>query len=262
MAGRRIAALALAAGLLAGCLYLTASAAPPPALPAAAPEAAATPETAAPQPSPLPAAHQLDFAPLALQLQTPELPNGCEATSLSMLLAAAGFPADKVLLAQDYIPRQDFTYSEDGHTRYGPDPSEAYAGRPDQEHGGWYCYEPPLLAGGNAWLEACGAGVELVSLTGLEEARLGQYAEAGIPLVVWITRDFARPEFTRRFSWERPGGAAYFPCDNLHCVVLAGVRQGSYLLADPLQGWYLVNPHVFWNSFDAMGRRAVAAARK
>lgn len=37
-----------------------------------------------------------DNVALTLQLQDPQLPNGCEVTSLAMLLGWAGYPVDKV----------------------------------------------------------------------------------------------------------------------------------------------------------------------
>lgn len=48
---------------------------------------------------PVPAGHTLE----EVTLQNPELPNGCEVTSLSMLLAAFGLPIDKVELYERYM---------------------------------------------------------------------------------------------------------------------------------------------------------------
>ena len=45
--------------------------------------------------------------PVPLILQNPELPNGCEITSLCMLLRYLGFDADKCLLADNYLPRTE-----------------------------------------------------------------------------------------------------------------------------------------------------------
>lgn len=59
-------------------------------------------------------------------MQNPELPNGCEVTSLSMVLTAAGYPVDKVELYEEFLPAEEFTYS--GDYRYGPSPEEAYVG--------------------------------------------------------------------------------------------------------------------------------------
>lgn len=56
-------------------------------------------------------AQELKFAPVELILQNPELPNGCEVTSLAMLLTSAGFPVDHVKLYQQYLPTKEFTYS-------------------------------------------------------------------------------------------------------------------------------------------------------
>ena len=51
-------------------------------------------------------AQELKFAPVELILQNPELPNGCEVTSLAMLLTSAGFPVDHICpLRNSLIPR-------------------------------------------------------------------------------------------------------------------------------------------------------------
>ena len=49
----------------------------------------------------------------------------------------------------------------------------------------------------------------------------------------------------------------HIPYNNLHCVVLAGEEGEQYRIADPMNGWQLVDKDVFWSSFDAMGLRAV-----
>lgn len=86
------------------------------------------------------------FSDIQLQLQNPELPNGCEVTSLAMLLTAAGYPVDKLEL-YEYLPREEFSYS--GSARLGPNPQEAFAGDPASASGGWYCLEGPVVETGN-----------------------------------------------------------------------------------------------------------------
>mgnify|MGYP005780829123 FL=1 len=196
-----------------------------------------------------------EFSPVELLLQNPELPNGCEVTSLAMLLTSAGFPADKVELYEECLPTRDFTYS--GNQRFGPSPEEAYAGDASSSTGGWYCLEGPIIEAGNAWIEEHGGGGRMLSLTGISQSQLDRYAQDGTPVAVWVTIDYEPPVYADSFSWILPNGELYIPYDNLHCVVLAGEENGQYRIADPINGWQLVDKDAFWNSFDAMGRRAV-----
>ena len=185
---------------------------------------------------------------LSLIYQYPELPNGCEVTSLAMLLKWAGYPIDKIELAENYLPKEDFAHTDS--ERLGPDPSQTYAG-------GWYCFEGPAIYAGNAWLMEQGSSFQAVSLTGLTQKALEDYLDLGIPLAVWVTLNYAPPK-SSSFRWTLPDGTRYTPYSNLHCVVLAGWNGDDYQIADPINGWQKVSPALFWNSFDAIGCRAVA----
>lgn len=187
--------------------------------------------------------------------QNPELPNGCEVTSLAMALCAAGYPVNHVELYQECLPRADFSCS--GACCYGPSPEEYYVGDAASATHGWYCFEGPLLQAGDAWIDRMGGGSRMVQLSGLSQEELDQYAQQGQPVVVWVTMEYQTPSYSSTFSWTLPSGELYVPYNNLHCVLLTGEEQNCYKIADPLYGWQEVDKDLFWNSFDAMGRRAV-----
>lgn len=192
---------------------------------------------------------------LTLIYQNPELPNGCEITSLAMLLAWVDCPVDKVELSDNYLPKQELSMW-DG-VRYGADPNRAFVGNPSSPNG-WYCFEGPILEAGNAWLSDRNSQFQAVSLSGLTQEELERCLDDGIPLTVWVTLGYAAPRNPASFSWYLPDGSHYIPYANLHCVVLAGWDGDHYQIADPIYGWQTVSPGAFWSSFSAMGCRAVA----
>lgn len=204
-------------------------------------------------PAPVPASG--GYSPVTLIRQNPELPNGCEVTSLAMVLKAAGCPADKLELYRDYLPKADFSRM-DGKC-YGPNPERWYVGDASDLTGGWYCFEEPIVQAANGWLDDQGSTLRAHVLTGLDRKGLDRYAQAGTPLAVWVTLDYAAPQRSE-FFWLLEDGTAYYPYRNLHCVVLAGVEDGKYRVADPISGITLVEKETFWSSFSAMGSRAVA----
>ncbi len=194
------------------------------------------------------------YRPVEVIYQDPELPNGCEVTSLAMVLASAGCPADKVTLYRDYLPKSDFSLA-DGQ-RYGPSPEKWYAGDAADPTGGWYCFEGPVVQAANGWLEDRGSNLRAQSVTGLSRAELDRCARDGIPLAVWVTLDYAAPRYSE-FFWTLEDGTVYHPYSNLHCVVLAGAEGGQYRIADPINGITMIDKDTFWDSFSAMGCRAV-----
>ena len=187
-------------------------------------------------------------------LQLPQLRNGCEATSLAALLNYYGVAADKMELAYEYIPREDFIDSPYG--RIGPDPARAYPGDPATESG-FYCFAAPLVQGANRYLREKGVSMYAVNIPGVTEEGLRQYIRGGDPVAVWVTLDLSEP-YTGGFAWIIENtGQAYTPYLNLHCVVLMGWGRDTCTLMDPLQGVCTVDRQAFLASFEQLGRRAL-----
>ncbi len=200
-----------------------------------------------------------DHEVLTLQLQDPQLPNGCEVTSLAMLLGWAGYPVDKEELYWEYLPRQNFSYDDQGR-EIGGDPEQVYVGDASTETAGWYCMEGPIVEAGNLYLQQQGSARALEAVSGLSRRDLDAYLEEEIPLVAWVTLDYESP-FRCDGGWYLANGSFYNPYCNLHCVVVLAQGEEGYLTANPLTGWQWVDEDQFWSAFDAMGRRAVVVTK-
>lgn len=95
-----------------------------------------------PQPKPLYAMSPIHVSP---QIQNPGLYNGCEVTSISMLLSAVGHPVDKFILANQIA--KDFTpiqfNSQGGIASWG-DPNCGFVGDITGKRAGYGVYHRPV----------------------------------------------------------------------------------------------------------------------
>ena len=94
-------------------------------------------------------------------------------------------------------------------------------------------------------------------LSGIDREALIDLAKEGMPVIAWVTLGYERPNYLPDSVWTLPDGTTYIPYGNLHCVVIAGFENGFFRIADPLSGWRYVQKDTFWQSFEAMGQRAV-----
>lgn len=191
-------------------------------------------------------------------LQLPELPNGCEITSLTTVLNYYGFDVDKEEMAVRYLPYEEFTF--DGNIAIAPDPEDAYAGDPFSEHYAFYCFTGPIVDAANAYLKTMESDYTAVDATGSSLTDLVNFVQNGQPVIVWATIHFAEPEFTE-FWWMTPEGEEIHPYSNLHCLVLTGFDGISAYLCDPLVGRIVVRASVFAQRYQEMGERAVVLDR-
>lgn len=118
-------------------------------------------------------------------LQNPELPTGCEATSLTMLLNYLGYPVDKVTITRNYLPKLDF-YWEDG-IYYGADFRTTFVGNPESEYS-YGCYAPCIVTTANSYFLENEFDAAACNITGADfDSLLNDYIDSDKPVLIWIT---------------------------------------------------------------------------
>lgn len=177
--------------------------------------------------------------------QLPELRNGCEVTSSTMLLNYYGFAADKCQMADDYLPKL-YPYN-------AVDPEEGYMGDP-YTLWGYYCMTKPIVVSINDYFSDLNVhNWKAVDISGVSVNQIKSYISEGTPIQVWVTKGFSMPEYNE--SFVLPNGEK--PYSNLHSVVITGMSESEFYLNDPLIGKCSVSIELFQQSFTELGNRAV-----
>jgi uncharacterized protein YvpB len=180
------------------------------------------------------------------------LHNDCEATSLSMLLAAAGVHLGQLALQRKLPtsgPLDPEPVAGSALLRWG-DPERGFVGRPagGGPEGGFGVYEPPVKA------LAARLGVHLSDLHGRSIAAVRSAVLAGHPVLAWV--GLADGPF---LSWLTPSDREITVNLNEHAVVLVGAGPGYVLVNNPLSGkrerW---TSSLFSYRWQLLGRRALA----
>ena len=155
--------------------------------------------------------------------QFPELPTGCEVTSLTIVLNYLGFRADKLDLADNYLPKGPI-----GSTDF----RKAFVGNPRSSHA-YGCYAPVIVNTANSYLETQKSKLRAVDISGRELTTLTAYTKANIPVMVWGTINCLKPY--RSVTWTVDGKKLTW-IGQEHCMVLLGIQNGRVQVADPYSG--------------------------
>jgi len=177
--------------------------------------------------------------------QYPELPTGCETTSLAMVLNYKGVPADKVNLANHYLDK-------------GPvgkvSPWKAFVGDPrnPSAHG---CYAPVVVNMANRYLTQKKSKLRAAYISGRDLETLAAYTGAGNPVIVWGTINCRAPYHSK--TWVIDGQKIEWISPE-HCVVLLGFRGTQVVIADPWTGRIVsYEKEVFRRGYNALHKQAV-----
>jgi uncharacterized protein YvpB len=183
------------------------------------------------------------------------LHNDCEATALSMLLAAANVRAGQLEL-QARLPRSGPLDPEpvagSNLFRWG-DPERGFVGRPagGGSEGGFGVYEPPIRG------LAARYGVHLLDLHHRSIAAVRHAVLAGHPVLAWV--GLAPGPY---LSWLTPSGREITVNLNEHAVLLVGGGKGYVLVNNPLTGrrerW---SDALFSARWTRLGQRALELPR-
>ncbi len=186
-------------------------------------------------------------------LQDPELPNGCEITSLASALQALGYEADKEILSDDYLLKRPF-YRQNGKL-YGPSPYQAFSGNPRDDHG-FYVFPPIIVDAANAYIRSNNGNHMARDISGASEAEVISYVAKGHTIVIWNTLDLTEARFT--YGWYLDDTGEYYDAAvNLHCVVIHGFEDGYLHVMDPLIGTILYEQEQFFYAYDSIGKYAL-----
>ena len=188
-----------------------------------------------------------------VHLQNPQLPHGCEITSLTAVLDYYGADVDKVSMAKDYLPKQAFTYV--GDVKYGPDPNEFYAGEPGSPQG-TYSFAGPVVGAARDYITAHEMDLVTENRSGSTPGEIERYVELGIPVISWVTLDLSEPR--TQGGWQIAGKDTFHDMyTNLHVVVIVDITEDTVEVMDPLKGIVQLNRQQFFNSYEALGGQAV-----
>lgn len=186
-------------------------------------------------------------------MQLPELPNGCEITSLTSVLNYKGYNAEKTKMADVYLPKEPF-YRKDNKL-FGANPYIAYAGNPRENHG-FFSYAPPIVKAANDFLANFEGDENPIDISGSTKEEIINYLKQGIPVVIWVTLDLSKPINTYSWHLSDTGEEVNMPI-NLHCVVLNGYVGDNVHVMNPLEGQVMYNGDAFFQSYGELGNHAM-----
>lgn len=180
---------------------------------------------------------------LSILYQYPELPAGCEAVSLTMLLNYYGYELDKTDIIDNYL-----IYSDNYVT--------GYYGNPYASTGGG-CYAPGMTDTANNFLSQNGSQYTAVNISGTEFDDLLTYIANGTPVLIWTTiglgscsKDYDEVYYNDTvYSWDFME----------HCVVLTGydLTNNTVTVYDPIDGIMTRDKDRFEEIYNEMYRMCV-----
>jgi uncharacterized protein YvpB len=187
-----------------------------------------------------------------LVLQNPELPAGCEVTSLTMLLQFAGLSKNKMELAAE-MPRDEtkIILNEDGTPKYWGNPNVGFVGDVSRKVRGFGIYHAGLFPLLKNYIP------KAIDLTNKPFELYEQQIAGGIPVLVWTTIDFSVP--TSWVKWDTASGPIQTTFAE-HVVLLVGYDENSVFINDPRSGekGFSVDKANFMDSWIAMGRQGLS----
>ncbi|KAB3529988.1 hypothetical protein F8154_14275 [Alkaliphilus pronyensis] len=188
-----------------------------------------------------------------LVLQYPELPRGCEVTSLAMLLQYAGVDVDKMTLARE-VKKDPTAYQIRNGKVYFGNPYNGFVGDMyTMKNPGLGVYYGPILELAEAYM-----GDRIVNLTGGSFDDIYYFLNQEIP--VWIITNARYRKLTNEYfqTWQTPTGPVKITY-RMHSVLITGYDENYIYFNDPLVNNQnrKVNKEDFEEAWIQMGRQAI-----
>ncbi|ANB55915.1 peptidase C39 family protein [Anoxybacillus sp. B7M1] len=166
-------------------------------------------------------------APLISQL--PELPRGCEVTSLAMLLQDAGVKVDKITLAKQ-VKKDPTPFQRRNGKVYFGNPHDGFVGDMySLTTPGLGVYHEPIEQLAKKYLPH-----RIVNLTGSDFSELQKYLSQGSPIWIITNSTFKKLPASAFREWDTPSGPIQITYYE-HSVVITGYDKDYIYFNDPLK---------------------------
>ncbi len=187
-------------------------------------------------------------APLVMQL--PELPTGCEITSLAMAINFYDIGIKNTILADFFLEKSEYR-AGDFRKKFVGDPREINA---------YGCYAGVIEKSAKKFLITIPRrSFDVVNMTGCSPDRLYSYLDMGYPVIVWATSKMLPTK--QGPSWmDRETGNIVTWTGNEHCMLLTGYdkKLNRVYMNDPQYGTVSYDMRLFENRFREMESQAIA----
>ena len=182
-----------------------------------------------------------------LENQMPDLPNGCEVTSLSMLMNYYGIKVNKNELAEN-IQHVDF-FTDGG--KYRGNPNQGFVGHMSIANAGWCVYNGPLYNVAGKYT------THIENITGSDFLSLLKLVSTGHPVLIITTTTFNRVNDMQ--TWDTNTGKVNVTPSSHACVITGYSKPKKVVYVNNPYGYR--NQPVNWKnlqaSYNQQGRQAL-----
>ena len=182
-----------------------------------------------------------------LENQMPDLPNGCEVTSLSMLMNYYGIKVSKNELAETIQHVDSFT---DGG-KYRGNPHQGFVGHMTIANAGWCVYNEPLYNVARKYTS------HIENITGSDFLSLLKLVSTGHPVMIITTTTFNKVNNMQ--TWDTNTGKVNVTPSSPACVITGYSKPKKVVYVNNPYGYK--NQPVNWKnlqaSYNQQGRQAL-----
>ncbi|XKU94951.1 C39 family peptidase [Lactobacillus acidophilus] len=182
-----------------------------------------------------------------IENQMPDLPNGCEVTSLSMLMNYYGIRVTKNELAQNIQYVSSFT----NNGKYRGNPNQGFVGYMSIENAGWCVYNGPLYNVARKYTN------RIQNATGSDFLSILKLVSDGHPVLIITTTTFNRVNNMQ--TWETNTGKVNITPSSHACVITGYDKKKRIVYLNNPYG--IKNQAVNWNnlenSYNQQGKQAL-----
>lgn len=180
--------------------------------------------------------------PVNIIYQYPDMPSGCEITSLTMILNYMGINVSNKYLADNYLDTNEY------------DMFKSFVGSVYDDHS-FGCFAPVIVKAANSFFTDNNINAEAVDISGSTRDEIYDYIEDGDPVIIWNTQEM-KTTYIKEYNID---GNIFTWYANEHCVVICGYDKDNNTveIADSIAGKVTRDADTFFQRYEDMLSQAV-----